>query len=168
MISLPPYNYFPEIHNELVLLRDILTTEAEAIIDISYYDGKKATTTEDVLLMLAKIQKDYTEGNAINWGIIETASGQIAGSCGFYRGFENGTGELGCILLEDFRGKGLMTSAMQLAIRFGLEQMKLNRIISVTKKDNTKAIQLLKRLGFVATAHLENNYVEFELKKPNR
>jgi RimJ/RimL family protein N-acetyltransferase len=45
--------------------------------------------------------------------------------------------------------------------------MQLSRIISVTKKDNSKAIQLLKRLGFVEVAHLENNYTTFELKKPN-
>jgi len=167
MTQLPPYDSFPEIQNTIVLLRDILPTEAEAIIDISYYNGKKATTVDDVLLMLAKIRKDYREGNAINWGIVEVASVKIAGSCGFYRGFENETGELGCILHEAFRGKGLMTSAMQLAIQFGWKQLQLSRIISITKKDNSKAIQLLKRLGFVEIAHLENNYTEYELKKPN-
>lgn len=30
---------------------------------------------------------------------------------GYYRGFENASGELGCVLLPQFRGQGFMTSA---------------------------------------------------------
>ena len=52
--------------------------------------SSQVTTVDDVLLMLDKIRKDYREGNAINWGIVEVASGKIAGSCGFTEDLKTG------------------------------------------------------------------------------
>jgi ribosomal-protein-alanine N-acetyltransferase len=53
-------------------------------------------------------------------GIADNLTNKIIGTCGYYRGFEKGAGELGCVLLPQHRGQGYMTSALLLAIEFGL------------------------------------------------
>ncbi|MBW8361321.1 MAG: GNAT family N-acetyltransferase [Kaistella sp.] len=47
----------------------------------------------------------------------------MVGTCGFYRGFANEEGELGCILLSRYRGQGFMTGALRAAIDFGLHHI---------------------------------------------
>ena len=101
--------------------------------------------------------------NSIHWGIADKVTNKIVGTCGYYRGFENEAGELGCILLPQFRGQGFMTSAMKLAIEFGLKNMELKRIFAITTKENINAIRLLERLQFKKVADLENDEIEYEL-----
>ena len=83
------------------------------------------------------------------------------GTVGYYRGFKNGTGELGCVLKPEFQGKGLMTEAMKLAIEFGINEMKLRKIGATTSRENKPAIQLLKRLSFVKAKDLDDDGVEY-------
>ena len=58
-----------------------------------------------------------------------------------------------------------MTSAMVLAIEFGLNTIGLKRIWAATSQQNKEAIKLLERLGFIKIANLDDNEVEYELKK---
>jgi RimJ/RimL family protein N-acetyltransferase len=60
--------------------------------------------------MLEQIDLDYRRGETVHWGI--EIDRQIAGTCGFYRGFANAVGEVGYVLRADFRGRGIMTAAM--------------------------------------------------------
>jgi ribosomal-protein-alanine N-acetyltransferase len=64
--------------------------------------------------------------------------------------------------LPQHYGKGYMTAAMSLAIDFGLKNIGLQRIWAATSQQNTKAIQLLKRLNFKRTALLDDDEIEFE------
>lgn len=113
--------------------------------------------------MQERIDKDYEDGNSIHWGIIKINSNEIVGTCGYYRGFNDQAGELGCVLLPSSRGMGYMASAMQLAIDFGVKQMKLKRIWAVTSPANEKAINLLLRLNFKEIKKLNDDELEFEL-----
>ncbi len=162
-VNLPPYNVFPIVSNDKITLRQIHNSDINDLIEISFYDAIQATTLEQAIEMNSKINKDYTDGNSIHWGIVENNSNKIVGTCGYYRGFENGHGELGCVLLPQFRGKGFMTSAMLLAIKFGLQNMGLIRIWAATSQDNNNAIKLLERINFKRIKNLEDNEVEFEL-----
>jgi ribosomal-protein-alanine N-acetyltransferase len=113
--------------------------------------------------MQEKIDNDYQEGNSIHWGIIDNASGDIVGTCGYYRGFYGGAGELGCVLLPRFQGQGFMTAALQLAINFGIGQMMLRRIWAATATENHKAGKLFERLNFKEMRELPDGEIELEL-----
>ena len=116
--------------------------------------------------MQEKINRDYINGNSIHWGIIDKQTNSLAGTCGYYRGFESGTGEIGCVLLPGATGKGFMTKAIKLAVDFGINTIELKRIMAITNKENTRAVQLMLRLGFLKVADLDNNQVEFEFPTP--
>ena len=162
-MKLPPYNIFPNIPGDKVSLRQIQVADMDELVEISFYDAVQAKTVQQAIEMQAKIDKDYLEGNSIHWGIVDNSTNIIVGTCGYYRGFENGKGELGCILLPHYRGKGFMTSAMSLAIEFGLNTIGLKRIWAITSQNNTQAIALLERLNFIKIAELADNDVEYEL-----
>lgn len=163
-MNLPPFDTFPFISDDKIRLRQIISSDMNDLLEISYYDAKQAKNVAQALEMQAKIDKDYDEGNSIHWGIEELSSNKIVGTCGYYRGLDKGEGELGCVLLPQFRGQGFMTNAMQLAIDFGLKNMELKRIWAVTSKQNNKAIRLLERLNFIKLTDLQDDEIEYELK----
>lgn len=145
----PPYESFPVLSGEKIMLRQIDPAEIIEIVDISFYNAKKASTESEALQMLAKINQDYLTGESIHWGIAVKSTNKIMGTCGFYRGFDNAYGELGCVLLPAYQGNGFMTNALQLSIRFGIQNIGLKKIIAITSRDNIKAQHLFERLGFI-------------------
>lgn len=164
-MNLPPFDIFPFISDGKISLRQIIASDMDDLLEISYYDAKQAKNVTQAIEMQAKINKDYDEGNSIHWGIEELSTNKIVGTCGYYRGLDKGEGELGCVLLPQFRGQGFMTNAMQLAIDFGLKNMELKRIWAITSKQNIQAIKLLERLNFIKLTDLPDDEVEFELKR---
>ncbi|MBT2623536.1 MULTISPECIES: GNAT family N-acetyltransferase [Chryseobacterium] len=159
------YDNFPNINGDRISLRQILDKDIPELVEISFYDAIQAETVEQAAEMQSKINTDYINGNSIHWAIVDHATDKIVGTCGYYRGFNKGEGELGCVLLPQYKGKGYMTDAMLLAIDFGLHQIGLKRIWAATSQQNTKAIQLLERLGFKKIADLDDNEIEFELSQ---
>jgi ribosomal-protein-alanine N-acetyltransferase len=163
-MRLPPYDIFPIISGGRITLRQILTADIEDLIEISFYDAIQANTFQQAAEMQDKINKDYIEGNSIHWGIADNLTNKIIGTCGYYRGLDQGTGELGCVLLPQYRGQGFMTSAMLLAIDFGINNIGLKRVWAITTKQNEKAIKLLEQLNFTKIADLGDNEIEYELR----
>ena len=162
-MKLPPYHTFPNILAEKISLRQIQPSDINDIIEISFYDGIQATTAQQAIEMQDKINKDYSDGNSIHWGIAEKVTDKIVGTCGYYRGLDKGTGELGCVLSPQYQGQGFMTLSMSLAIDFGINNIGLKRIYAITSKDNDKARKLLDRLNFIKIAELEDDEIEYEL-----
>lgn len=164
-MNLPPYEIFPAISGDKISLRQILAADIKDLIEISFYNSVQATTLQQATEMQNKIIKDYGEGKTIHWGIADNSTDKIIGTCGYYRGLDKGAGELGCVLLPQFRGQGFMTSAMMLAIDFGINNIGLKRIWAITTQQNQKAIKLLERLNFVKVADLEDSKIEYELSQ---
>ena len=161
-MKLPPYNIFPNIKDDKISLRQIMPADIKDLVEISFYDSVQATTVQKATEMQAKINKDYFDSQSIHWGIADKLTNKIVGTCGYYRGLDKGEGELGCVLLPQYRGQGYMTAAMLLAIEFGLNNIGLKRIWAITSQHNTKAIKLLERLNFIKVADLDDNEVEYD------
>ncbi|WP_084292553.1 GNAT family N-acetyltransferase [Pedobacter nyackensis] len=164
-MKLPPYNTFPTIIGDKISLRQIQLSDVNDIIEISFYDAIQATTLQQAIEMQVKINKDYDDGNSIHWGIAENETNKIIGTCGYYRGLDEGSGELGFVLLPQYQGKGFMTASISLAINFGINSIGLKRIYAETTQENKNAIKLLERLNFIKTADLDDSSVEYELRQ---
>ncbi|WP_373710037.1 GNAT family N-acetyltransferase [Kaistella sp.] len=160
-MNLPPYQNFPELISDTLILRQIVKDDIESLVEISFYNALPALTVEDAAEMQERTNLDYQNGSSIHWGIADKKSNKIIGTVGYYRGFENRTGELGCVLKPEFQRKGLMTEAMKLAIEFGINEMKLRKIGAITSRENKPAIQLLERLSFVKAKDLDDDEVEY-------
>lgn len=119
-MKLPPYDKFPEINSDVIVLRQVETNDINDLVEISFYDSRPVLTFNNALEMQEKINLDYQNGNSIHWGIANKLTNKIMGTLGYYRGFDEGIGELGCVLKPEFQGQGFMTSAMKLVIKFGI------------------------------------------------
>lgn len=160
-MNLPPYISFPELMTGNLLLREVMQEDVPHLLEILTYDGKSAETLEQGIGIIRKIDRNYRDGDSVNWVIENLETRELIGFIGYYRGFENGIGELGFILKSAFRGQGLMSRSLNLAVDFGLHQMKLNEITAFTKPENLQAIAVLERNGFSA----EGKYLKFVYQK---
>ncbi|MDM1555530.1 GNAT family N-acetyltransferase [Chryseobacterium indologenes] len=167
-MNLPPYLDFPTIIGDDIVLRKIEADDIIDIIEISYYDAIAASDLLEAIAMQDKINADYANGDSIHWGIADKLSNKIVGTCGYYRGLDQGRGELSCVLLPHNYGKGYMTKALKLAVQFGLEFIKLDHIGAITTKDNTSPIKLMERLNFVKIADLCDNEIEYQYINSDR
>ncbi len=164
-MSLPPYTDYPTLNAGAIILRQIGPQDIDDIIEISFYDGQPAANAAEALDMLRRIHHDYAAGDSIHWGIADADSGAILGTCGYYRGFANASGELGCVMRPAYRGRGIMTLALRAAIEFGFSAMGLERVTAVTTRQNGSAIRLLERLQMEKVAARENDVLEYAFMK---
>jgi len=160
----PPYDHYPEITEDAISLRQVRKSDLPALLEISFYDGKKAESIQDALEMQERIEADYQNGTSIHWGIVDPKTQEIVGTCGYYRGFDLGIGELGCILRPQFQGRGFMNAALRGAIRFGQENLGLDQIVAITTRENTRAIKLLESLNFVKTSDLDDGMIHYQFQ----
>jgi len=159
MMQLPPYKSFPVLSNREVFLREAHADDLTSLQEIQYYDGIQARSVSEADKMQERINEDYVEGNSVHWIIVQRSTGAVAGTCGYYRGFEDSTGEIGCILLPRFRGCGLMTKALELVVAFGWNEIGLTKITAITSPENNKAIRLLDKLDFGRTRESDKGVV---------
>lgn len=155
----------PTLKGERVLLRKIESRDLGAIVDISFYDGVAATSAEEAAAMLRTIEQDCARGESVHWGIClrgaDDLDDEVVGTCGFYRGFPSKVGEIGYILREPYRGRGIMRAAIELVVTFGFEQLALSSIVAYTERDNAASISVLLRSGFVATPSTREDSLQF-------
>ena len=92
----------------------------------------------------------FEEGKGIRWGIRFKESDEIIGSCGFYawnKDFKKV--DMGYDLQPAYWGQGIMVEAAIAAIRYGFNDMELNRIAVTIMATNPRSSSLVKKLGFV-------------------
>ena len=158
---LPPYDKFPELETENLLMRQIRLDDVDdGMVEIAYFDGQKASDQTETVEMIEKIEGLYVTGDLIHWGIFQKTDGALVGSCGYYRGFKDGAGEIGGILRPEYRHQGVMQPAIEAAIRFAFETMGLQEVFAITSKENQPAQKLLEKLGFA----YESDYKEKNLR----
>jgi ribosomal-protein-alanine N-acetyltransferase len=156
----PPYKNFPTLSSSQTILRQVREADAHEIMEISYYDGIQAKNPIEAIEMLQKINQDYLQGSSIHWGILDAQSSQLVGTCGYYRGFVNNTGELGYVLKPSFEGRGYMYNALKQVIEFGINIIGLQNIIAITEKSNVKSQNVLKKLNFIQEAE-QDGYITY-------
>lgn len=156
-----PFTHFPILIAGDFILREIEVSDTGHVHEFSYYNGEKTESLEETVLALERIKNDYRNREAIHWGIAHKDEDIIIGSCGYYRGFRNSSGEIGYVLSERWRGKGVMKEVLRAAIDFGFQVLKLAEVKGYTKPGNAPSIAVLKRAGFVQAESEVEGYIKF-------
>ena len=160
-----PFLKTPVLSNHRLVLREIGLADVASIVEISVYDGVFARNETEAIRILEKINADVARGESIHWGIFLKDNHELAGTCGYYRGFAGNSGEIGYILRPTYRGLGIMTEAVKLMVAFGLEKLKLQNIIAYTSPENSASMAVLRRVGF-RKAKSDGDNLKFELQQP--
>lgn len=148
----PPFNTFPILKNERILLRELRDSDIQHLIEISFYQGTPANDLLEAQMMNGRIKLDYESGESIHWVIVSVLDGEVLGNCGFYRGFRNDFGEIGYVLKKAHQGKGYITEAVSLMLAYGWQELKLKGIKAITSSNNQASINVLKRAGLKQVA----------------
>lgn len=141
----------PELESERIQLRMMkiedapLLFECWSISEVRQYSGipelENVSSAVEMIQFLNALSK--TE-DSLRWGIVNKATGEWIGSCGFNMWQLEGAfrGEVGCDLSSLYWGQGYMREAIGLLLEYGFEVMGLHRIEALVDPRNERAIQL--------------------------
>lgn len=92
----------------------------------------------------------FKEQTGIRWSISLKDDPTIIGSCGFLNlEKQHCRTEIGYELHQDHWRKGIMSEAIAAVLRYGFQEMNLNRIEAIIDPANTSSVQLLEKIDFV-------------------
>lgn len=141
----------PKLESERILLRRMEVEDAPLLFEcwsraeVREYSGipelENVSTAVEMIQFLNALSK--TE-DGLRWGIVNKASGEWIGSCGYNMWQLEGAyrGEIGCELSSLFWGQGYMGEAIGLLLEYGFEVMGLHRIEALVDTRNGRAGRL--------------------------
>lgn len=97
------------------------------------------------------------------WAVIEKASNALLGRCGLIYLDNTPEVELGYALDKPFWNRGFATEASLVCLRFGFEQVGLERIVAIAMPENIASQRVMQKVGmtFEKNAHYYNTDVVY-------
>jgi len=162
---------FPVIKTERLTLRKLEKNNVEEMFKIfsnekimQYYGRFPMTEITEAKALICKFSQSFESNEAIRWGIELNDRNIFIGTCGFHNWKKpHSRAEIGYELAEEHWGYGYMKEAVNAIIKYGFEQIELNRIEAVVYPENIASEGLLKKLGFQHEGLLRN-YAYFREK----
>ncbi len=160
------FDPFPILETERLLLRQIITSDADDIFIIRsdanvmrYIPRPIAQTVDDVFPLIAMIEDYLVKGERINWAMELKSTGKLIGMIGFVHIKEQHfRAEVGYALSAHFHRKGYMLEAIKRIIQYGFEEMNLHSIEAIVDADNVASNALLLHAGFVKEAYFREDF----------
>jgi ribosomal-protein-alanine N-acetyltransferase len=147
---------FPEINTQRLFLRQLKSTDDEAIFRIrsseivyKYIDKQPQKNIEESQEFITKKNKSIANGEIFYWGIVLKEKDELVGVICFWNFSKDKlTAELGYELYPDYHRKGIMNEAIEGVIDFGFKFLGLKSIEAFTHKNNEGSKKLLQRHHF--------------------
>jgi ribosomal-protein-alanine N-acetyltransferase len=124
--------------------------------DVRRYIGGRPRTREEAEHRFKDSLKPVTNRLAM-WATIFKPEGVYIGRCGIYPHFNHdggiidGEASLGLYIATEYWGRGFATEAGHAFIKFGFDELKLNRIVTMVQVGNDASVRVLEKLGFILT-----------------
>lgn len=147
----------PKLKGEKINLRRHKKSDAQSICE---HIGEKDVTRftfipypysiTDAYDFIKKSHADLRSKREFNYGIEDKENGKIIGGIGLaHVSFKFMHAEVGYWVAKNFWRKGIGKEALNLTIKFGFEQLGLNRIYARVMHPNKVSAHLLESVGFV-------------------
>lgn len=161
------FDPFPVLETPRLLLRQILTSDAQAMYDwqqdpqvMRFLGRDPDRTLADATTRIDLITRNLRDEEGIMWGLVRRDTGTFIGTAGLWRWVKaNRYAEIGYQMASAHWGQGLMTEALRPVVRFGFQRMDLHRIEANTDPDNLASSRILQKLGFQQEARLRENWL---------
>ena len=149
------FSNMPTLHTERLSLRAMHPIDAEDMFDYArrpdvtkyllWREHEDIGFTRDYLNYIGQ---RYALGDFYDWAIIDRESRRMIGTCGFTKiDAPNNSAEIGYVLNPDFHNKGYATEAVGRILKFGFEELSLNRIEARFMQGNEPSLKLMRRVG---------------------
>ena len=142
------------VQTDRLILREFNLEDLDAYAEIMGDDevGRqfpkgKGYTREESTRSLDMILKHWKNHGFGIWAVVHREDRMLIGRCGLNLIDETSEVEVDFVLAGSYRGKGYATEAARAALRYGFEQLKLKRIIALSKPDNTASRRVIEKIG---------------------
>lgn len=157
----------PLITTPRFVLRPLSDSDSTAIFRIfsdpevtRYWGHSTLASIEQAAEFIRQTQEGFRSRQLLEWGVTDRNRDEVFGTCAFSDwSCEHRRAEIGYALRRDRWGEGVMTEVLPEMIRFGFEQMQLNRLEADADPRNLRSIKSLERLGFVREGYLRECYL---------
>jgi RimJ/RimL family protein N-acetyltransferase len=107
-------------------------------------------TVAEASARAATIEAQRRAGVSLALAITDAASGDVLGSCDIRRPDpeDPALGEIGYLLSEEGRGRGVATRALGLLLAWSFGELRMGRVQALVHPDNPGSARVLVRLGF--------------------
>jgi ribosomal-protein-alanine N-acetyltransferase len=156
-----------------VYLRKLTKTDSKAIHSLAQ-DREISRNTfmpypfamDNALKLIKYFQLVFRKKTSYGFGIEERQSGSLAGVIFISNlNLRHKKAEIAYWLGKDYRGKGLMSDALQLLLRFTFRELKLNRVTAYVFPENTGSYVLLEKGGFTREGLLRDYVIHRRRRK---
>jgi ribosomal-protein-alanine N-acetyltransferase len=145
----------PIIETKRLVLRNWTDADCAALFEILRdaavvrdVDDGKPFSLEKTRKFLEAMDKSVRENGFCRWKVVENASGELAGTCGFGRVAETGEIELGYLFARKHWGCGFAMEIAEAALDFGFNKLGFREIIAMTALENVASQRVLEKIGF--------------------
>ena len=158
------FSNMPTLHTERLSLRPMHPIDAEDMFD---YARRPEVTKyllwrehEDIYFSrdyLNYINRRYALGDFYDWAIIDHESRRLIGTCGFTKiDTANNSAEIGYVLNPDFHRRGFGSEAVRRILKFGFEELNLNRIEARFMQGNEASLALMRSVGMTFEGYMRD------------
>lgn len=161
----PALTNLPYIDSGRLLLRKLKMDDAADIFTysqipevVTYSIGHAHKEIEETERFIQNVIECCANNTAGLWAIELKETGKVIGTCGYeYWLYDQYRAEIGYSLSPLYWGKGYMTEAIREVIRYGFEDMDLNRIEAICHIENIGSQKVLEKNGFMNEAFLKQH-----------
>jgi RimJ/RimL family protein N-acetyltransferase len=167
----------PEIETARLRLRECSLKDLDALSIIradpqvmQYIGNGKPQSREQVRDVILEIQEHWRNHQFGRWAVEHKGDEKIIGLCGLSYLEDTSEVELGYTLERNYWHQGFATEAASACLRYGLEELKLDRIIAVAFPENIGSRKVMNKIGmrYVKTANFyEGSLVYYEILVSN-
>lgn len=157
---------FPELHTERLHLRRIRLSDfnsliryannekiSDQIINIPYpYKEEDAVTRMNFVLQGFQNQERYV------FAITLKDQDELIGEIGIHLDKTNDSAQVGYWIGETFWGQGIVSEALAAILKFGFEELNLNKIYATHYPDNIASGRIMQKNGMIKEGELKQHY----------
>lgn len=151
------FSKIPTLETERIILRKISVDDADDMYEYSKEYGVTKYLTWSphadkgvTLDYLIYLQDRYKTGDFFDWAVVCKDTDKMIGTCGFTRfHFKDNGAEIGYVLNPNYYGKGIATEVVGRVVRFGFENLRLERIEGRFMIENEASRRVMEKNGMI-------------------
>ena len=149
------FSRIPTIETERLVLRQVRISDVEDVYEYAKCDDVTKyllwtphVDKEHTQNYLSYVQERYKMGDFYDWAVVCKENGKMIGTCGFTRfDCRNNAAEVGYVINPAYHGVGIATEAVGRVIRFGFDELDLNRIEGRFMIENNASRRVMDKNG---------------------
>ena len=159
------FSNIPTLTTERLTLRKMLIADAADMFEYAHREDTSRylfwSPHENIAHTKAYLKfvgERYRAGDFYDWAIVLRESGKMIGTCGFTSiDLTHRRGEIGYVINPDYQRQGIAAEAAEAVVKFGFEDLDLNRIEARFIKENDASLKVMRKLGMTPEGYLRDN-----------